>query len=109
MRQGHSLGGALVDCGAMCLPGLAERVAELVDDAVASGAQVPPAITGCACAQVAVALCPGTALFLWLMASAPGGVTRREASSRHKMHLQMHLTFFPADMGLFLHQKRGRE
>ncbi|KAK9821805.1 hypothetical protein WJX81_007733 [Elliptochloris bilobata] len=40
LRQGHALGGPPVDCGAMCLPGLAERVAELVDDAVAAGAQV---------------------------------------------------------------------
>ena len=54
MRQGHALGEAPVDCGAMCLPGLAERVAELVDDAVAAGAQVPAAITACACVQGAV-------------------------------------------------------
>ena len=29
-----------VDCGAMCMPGLAEKVQELVDDAVAKGAKV---------------------------------------------------------------------
>ena len=47
LRQGPALGGgeggggdAVVDCGAMCLPGLAERVARLVDEAVAQGAQV---------------------------------------------------------------------
>ena len=40
MRQGAPLGGGVVDCGAMCMPGLAEKVAELVDDAVAEGAQV---------------------------------------------------------------------
>ena len=28
------------DCGAMCMPGLAEKVAELVDDAVQRGAKV---------------------------------------------------------------------
>jgi len=39
LRQGPALGGAPVDCGAMCLPGLAERVAELVDEAVSRGAQ----------------------------------------------------------------------
>ena len=39
LRQGPVLGGPPVDCGAMCLPGLAERVAGLVDEAVAHGAQ----------------------------------------------------------------------
>ena len=29
-----------VDCGAMCMPGLAQKVQELVDDAVANGATV---------------------------------------------------------------------
>ena len=33
-------GGDVVDCGALCLPGLAERVHELVHDAVASGARL---------------------------------------------------------------------
>ena len=48
LRQGPALGGlggggnAVVDCGAMCLPGLAERVAGLVDEAVAQGAQARP-------------------------------------------------------------------
>lgn len=40
MRQGPAVGGATVDCGAMCMPGLAEKVAELVDDAVQRGAKV---------------------------------------------------------------------
>ena len=40
LRQGPALGHGPVDCGAMCLPGLAERVQELVDDAVALGARV---------------------------------------------------------------------
>ena len=40
LRQGHALGGTPVDCGAMCMPGLAEKVAELVDEAVQKGAQV---------------------------------------------------------------------
>ena len=40
MRQGHALGASPVDCGAMCMPGLAEKVAELVDDAVQRGAKV---------------------------------------------------------------------
>ncbi len=39
LRQGPALEGPPVDCGAMCLPGLAERVAELVDEAVSHGAQ----------------------------------------------------------------------
>ena len=45
--QGPALGGRAgagrvdqVDCGAMCMPGLAEKVQELVDDAVAKGAEV---------------------------------------------------------------------
>lgn len=77
MRQGHALGEAPVDCGAMCLPGLAERVGELVDDAVAAGAQVPAAITACACAQGLCFFGQATAPFLSLTASAPGGVTVR--------------------------------
>ena len=47
--QGPALGGRSgagrvdqVDCGAMCMPGLAEKVQELVDDAVAKGAKVRP-------------------------------------------------------------------
>ena len=41
MRQGAPCGGqGLVDVGAMCLPGLAEKVQELIDDAVAKGARV---------------------------------------------------------------------
>lgn len=45
--QGPALGGRdgsvrpeEVDCGAMCMPGLAEKVQQLVDDAVAKGAKV---------------------------------------------------------------------
>ena len=40
MRQGPALGGGPIDCGAMCMPGLAEKVADLVDDAVQHGAKV---------------------------------------------------------------------
>ena len=43
MRQGHALarpGGTGVDCGAMCMPGQAERLQLLVEDAVAKGAKV---------------------------------------------------------------------
>ncbi len=40
MRQGPALGGGTVDCGAMCMPGLAEKVADLVGDAVQHGAKV---------------------------------------------------------------------
>lgn len=40
MRQGPPLGAGRVDVGALCLPGLAERVQELVDDAVAHGGRV---------------------------------------------------------------------
>lgn len=40
LRQGHALGSRPVDCGAMCMPGLAEKVAELVEDAVQKGAKV---------------------------------------------------------------------
>ena len=40
LRQGHALGKKPVDCGAMCMPGLAEKVGELVDEAVQKGAQV---------------------------------------------------------------------
>jgi acyl-CoA reductase-like NAD-dependent aldehyde dehydrogenase len=44
LRQGPALGPEPVDCSAMCMPGLAEKVAALVDEAVADGAQVcmPP-------------------------------------------------------------------
>jgi hypothetical protein len=42
LRQGPAVGGAggAVDLGAMCMPGLAEKVQALVDDAVARGAKV---------------------------------------------------------------------
>jgi len=40
MRQGPALGGGPIDCGAMCMPGLAEKVADLVGDAVKHGAKV---------------------------------------------------------------------
>ena len=40
MRQGPAVGGGTVDCAAMCMPGLAEKVGELVDDAVQHGAKV---------------------------------------------------------------------
>ena len=36
----HGAGGETVDCGAMCLPGLAERVHSLVQDAAAAGARI---------------------------------------------------------------------
>jgi len=39
MRQGHALGEDTVDCGAMCMPGLAQKVEALVADAVAKGAR----------------------------------------------------------------------
>ena len=39
MRQGPAVGGGTVDCGAMCMPGLAQKVAELVNDAVQRGAK----------------------------------------------------------------------
>lgn len=40
LRQGHALGDRPVDCGAMCMPGLAEKVAQLVEEAVQQGAKV---------------------------------------------------------------------
>ncbi|KAK9808600.1 hypothetical protein WJX72_000341 [[Myrmecia] bisecta] len=40
LRQGHALGGSIVDCGAMCMPGAAEQVHALVTDAVSKGAKV---------------------------------------------------------------------
>ena len=40
MRQGPTLTAEVVDAGAMCMPGLAERVHELVHDAVSRGAKV---------------------------------------------------------------------
>ena len=40
MRQGPTLSAEVVDAGAMCMPGLAERVHELVEDAVSHGAKV---------------------------------------------------------------------
>ncbi|KAL6785877.1 ALDH22 [Auxenochlorella protothecoides x Auxenochlorella symbiontica] len=40
LRQGPAAGEDVVDCGSMCMPGQAEKVQELVDDAVAQGAKV---------------------------------------------------------------------
>ncbi|MEW5302973.1 MAG: hypothetical protein WDW38_003925 [Sanguina aurantia] len=40
MRQGPTLGHGTMDAGAMCMPGLAEKVQGLVDDAVSHGAEV---------------------------------------------------------------------
>lgn len=43
LRQGptaNEQGGQVMDVGATCLPGLAEKIASLVDDAVAKGAKV---------------------------------------------------------------------
>ena len=40
IHQGHALGPKHVDCGAMCMPGLAEKVHELVLDAVKKGAKL---------------------------------------------------------------------
>ncbi|GFR39785.1 hypothetical protein Agub_g270 [Astrephomene gubernaculifera] len=40
MRQGNPLGEAEVDCGALCMPGLSEKVHGLVEDAVARGARL---------------------------------------------------------------------
>ncbi|KAL4856021.1 Aldehyde dehydrogenase 22A1 [Chlorella vulgaris] len=40
LRQGPASGEGMVDCGAMCMPGAAEKVQELVDDAVKKGAKV---------------------------------------------------------------------
>lgn len=40
MRQGAASGEDPVDLGAMCMPGAAEKVQELVDDAVKKGAKV---------------------------------------------------------------------
>lgn len=40
LRQGPALGDAPIDCGAMCMPGLAEKVAQLVQEAVDNGAKV---------------------------------------------------------------------
>ena len=42
MRQGPAAGQAVMDTGAMCLPGLSDKVAALVQDARAKGAQVLP-------------------------------------------------------------------
>mmetsp|Transcript_7006 Transcript_7006/g.19782 ORF Transcript_7006/g.19782 Transcript_7006/m.19782 type:complete len:603 (-) Transcript_7006:65-1873(-) len=39
IRQGPALGADPVDCGAMCMPGLAEKIQGLVDDAVSNGAE----------------------------------------------------------------------
>lgn len=39
LRQGPALGGGMVDCGALCMPGLAEKVHALVQDAVHKGAK----------------------------------------------------------------------
>ena len=40
LRQGPASGAAMVDCGAMCMPGAAEKVQDLIDDAVRKGATV---------------------------------------------------------------------
>jgi acyl-CoA reductase-like NAD-dependent aldehyde dehydrogenase len=40
MRMGAASGGDMIDFGSLCLPGLADKVQELVDDAVANGATV---------------------------------------------------------------------
>lgn len=40
IRVGPATGTEFVDCGSLCLPGLAEKVQSLVDDAVAKGATV---------------------------------------------------------------------
>mmetsp|Transcript_60585 Transcript_60585/g.192323 ORF Transcript_60585/g.192323 Transcript_60585/m.192323 type:complete len:285 (+) Transcript_60585:86-940(+) len=40
IRQGHALGGSMVDCGAMCMPQQASYVMSLIDDAVKKGAKV---------------------------------------------------------------------
>ncbi|CAM9444886.1 unnamed protein product [Chrysoparadoxa australica] len=40
LRQGHALGEASVDCGAMVMPAQLDLVKSLVDDAVASGAKL---------------------------------------------------------------------
>jgi acyl-CoA reductase-like NAD-dependent aldehyde dehydrogenase len=40
LRQGPASGPTPVDCGAMCMPGAAEAVQQLVDDAVRKGAKV---------------------------------------------------------------------
>lgn len=40
LRQGAASGEEMVDCGAMCMPGAAEKVQELIDDAVKKGAKV---------------------------------------------------------------------
>lgn len=51
MRQGPASGDALVDFGSLCLPGLADKVQALIDDALAKGGKVviggvkPPAGT----------------------------------------------------------------
>lgn len=40
IRVGPATGASFVDCGSLCLPGLAEKVQGLVDDAVTKGARV---------------------------------------------------------------------
>ena len=40
LRQGPATGHGTVDCGAMCMPGLAEKVHGLVEDAVEQGARL---------------------------------------------------------------------
>ena len=40
LRQGPASGEEPVDLGAMCMPGAAEKVQELIDDAVKKGARV---------------------------------------------------------------------
>ena len=40
MRQGHGAAAQTVDMGAMCLPGLSDKIAHLVQEAERQGAQV---------------------------------------------------------------------
>lgn len=40
MRQGHGAAARTVDTGAMCLPGLSDKIARLVQEAEQQGAQV---------------------------------------------------------------------
>ena len=57
MRQGPPLGAGMVDAGAMCLPGLARTVGQLVDDAVAKGAQAWPHVAHVSCRCDCSGLC----------------------------------------------------
>lgn len=40
LRQGAASGAEHVDCGSMCMPGQAQAIQQLIDDAVAKGAKV---------------------------------------------------------------------